>query len=264
MADRIINQIEHGICTITLNRPDVRNAFDRGMIAELSSAFQQIQVGENNFSKVRVVLLRGSGTTFCAGADLEYMKESAGFSREENVRDASALYNMFESLRKVPIPVVAQLQGAAFGGGLGLLACCDVVIAEEKAKLCFSEVKLGILPAVISEFVLRKGVRGHLEPYMLSGRVFKATQAMHAGLVTEVVASEQLEESVQSWLAEFVGGGPAAVRACKALLSRHVSLSHADYKAASVAAIADRRASKEGQEGLRAFLEKREPSWRSL
>lgn len=249
---------DRGILKITLNRPDVRNAFSPEMIGEITEAFQK---ASKNFD-LRGVYLRGNGKAFCAGADLNYMREMAQFSFEKNQADAVKLHEMFEAVYSCPHPVVTAVHGAAFGGALGLVAASDLVIGEAGTQYCFSEVKLGLAPAVISDFVLRKTDLGQVAPWMLTGRVFATADAIRMGLVhfsSDLVGTADLAESLLQNLREC---GPEAVRETKRLIHKIPLLGRNEIKASTSDLIAHLRVSDEGQEGLRAFLEKRPAGWR--
>ncbi len=232
---------------ITMARPERRNAFDAALIAELTEAFADV-------GDARAVVLAGEGPSFSAGADVEWMRSSVDLTYEENVEDALALRRMLEAIDSCPAPVVARVQGHALGGGAGLVACADVVIAEDDARFAFSEVKLGIVPAVISPFVLAKVVPSAARRFFVTGERFDAWTALWMGLVSEVTVD--LDRAVDDVLAELAGAGPEASRAAKQLARRR----HSAEETARL--IAERRTSAEGQEGLRAFLEKRAPQWR--
>ncbi len=233
---------------VTLARPERRNAFDAGLIRELTEAFSDV-------GDARVVLLSGEGEAFCAGADVEWQRASIDLSFDENVEDAMRLFRMLEAIDSCPAPVVAAVQGYALGGGCGLVACCDVVVAAPQAVFGFSEVRLGIIPAVISPFVLARIAPEGARRYFLTGERFDAGDALRIGLVDEV--AEQLEAGVDAVIAAILEGGPEAVRAAKRLVRERPP----GEETARIAA--ERRASDEGQEGLRAFLERREPRWRA-
>jgi methylglutaconyl-CoA hydratase len=234
------------VLRITLARPDRRNAFDAELIAELSQAF--VDVG-----RARAVVLSGEGASFCAGADVEWMRASVGLSLEENVADANAMRQMFEAIDRCPAPVVARVQGHALGGGAGLVAAVDIAIAEPGTVFAFSEVKLGIIPAVISPFTLAKIGPGAARRYFLTGERFDAEAAMRIGLVSEVAA--ELDAAVERVVGELLSAGPHAARWAKRLVRERPDGPE------TARWIAERRASEEGQEGLRAFLEKRKASW---
>ena len=235
------------VLRITLTRPDRRNAFDAQLIAELSQAF--VDVG-----RVSAVVLSGEGASFCAGADVEWMRASAGLSLEENTADANAMRQMFEAIDECAAPVVARVQGHALGGGCGLVACSDIAIAEPKAAFAFSEVKLGIIPAVISPFALAKIGSGHARRWFVTGERFSADVALRIGLVSEV--ADDLDGAVDRVAGELLGAGPDAARAAKELARGPQTAQRTAER------IAAHRTSVEGQEGLRAFLEKRPPNWR--
>ena len=231
---------------VTLSRPETRNAFDAALIAELSEAF--VDVG-----KVRAVLLAGEGPSFCAGADVEWMRTSVDLDFDANVADANALRGMLEAIDRCPAPVVVRVQGHALGGGAGLVACSDIAIAAESAVFAFSEVKLGIIPSVISPFALAKIGPSAARRYFVTGERFDAATALRIGLVHEVDAD--LDGAVERVLAELWSAGPRATRHAKKLVLERPDGPETARR------IAERRTSDEGQEGLKAFLERRSPGW---
>jgi methylglutaconyl-CoA hydratase len=235
------------VLRVALARPERRNAFDASLIAELTEVFADV-------GDARAVLLSGDGPSFSAGADVEWMRASVELSYDENVTDALRLRAMLESIDGCPAPVVARVQGHALGGGCGLVACCDIAIAEPAAQFAFSEVRLGIVPAVISPFALAKIGTSAARRWFVTGERFSAEVALRIGLVHEV--AEDLDAAIDRVLGELLSAGPEAARAAKALARAPLP---ADETARR---IAKHRASAEGQEGLRAFLEKRPPSWR--
>jgi len=232
---------------ITLARPETRNAFDAALIAELSEAF--VDVG-----KARAVVLAGDGPSFCAGADVEWMRASVDLDFDANVADANALRGMLEAIDRCPAPVVARIQGHALGGGAGLVACADIAVADERAVFAFSEVKLGIIPSVISPFALAKIGPSFARRYFLTGERFNAATALRIGLVHEV--DRDLDGALERVLAELLSAGPRAVRHAKRLVLERPDGPETARR------IAERRTSDEGQEGLRAFLQRRSASWR--
>jgi methylglutaconyl-CoA hydratase len=248
--------VEH----LTLNRPDVRNAFNEQVIAELTAWAAATRESAAR-SGVRVVVLSGAGKTFCAGADVTWMARSISYTKDENARDAMAMSRMFGALDALPVPLVGRIHGAALGGGAGLVAVCDIVVAEESALFGFTEVKLGILPAVISPYVLAKTGRSAARELFLTGARFPAARAREIGLVHAVVHEKELDAAVEGYVKELLTGGPKAIAAAKALIPQVWGRPIDDAMAMTAAAIAARRVSEEGQEGLRAFLEKRTPSW---
>ena len=242
---------------VTLNRPDVRNALNDELIAELTEWASSIR----DAREVRVAVLGGVGKTFSAGADVTWMSRAIAYSKEENQRDAERLSALFAALDQLPVPLVGRVQGAALGGGCGLAAICDVVVAEEQAVFGFTEVKLGIIPAVISPFAIAKIGRSAARELFLTGARFSAARARDIGLVHAVVPIENLDEAVDAYISEFLSAGPNAVAAAKSLIAEVGSRSIDEARLLTARAIAERRVSAEGQEGLRAFLEKRKPRW---
>lgn len=234
------------VLRITLARPEVRNAFDAELIAELSEAF--VDVG-----RARAVVLAGDGASFCAGANVDWMRASVGLSFDENVRDAHSMRALLDAIDGCAAPVVARVQGHALGGACGVLACCDVVIAEPGAQFGFSEVRLGIVPAVVSPFVVARIGAGAARRLVVTGERFDAHEALHIGLVHELAGD--LDAAVDRVVGAILAGGPEAVRAAKELARAPLP---ADETARR---LAERRTSAEGQEGLTAFLEKRRPGW---
>lgn len=252
LADR-----EGPILRLTLNRPEVRNAFDEEMIASLIAAGSSAADDRS----LRAVVLAGAGKVFCAGADLAWMLKAIAYTHRENLSDAEDLARMLERLDTLPLPVIGRIQGAALGGGVGLAAVCDVVIAADDAVFALSEVKLGILPAVISPYVIRKiGVSAARELFLTGGR-FSAARAREIGLVHEVVPVAELDAAVERRLNDIRGSAPRAMAAAKALIREVAGESPEDVIGLTTSSIAAQRVSAEGQEGLRAFLEKRKPGW---
>jgi len=242
---------------VTLNRPEVRNAFNEVLIADLTNWAATVR----DDPTVRVVVLSGAGKSFCAGADINWMAKTIEFSEEENIQDASAASQMFGAINTLPVPVIGRVQGAALGGGVGLTAVCDIVIAEHDAVFGFTEVKLGILPAVISPFVLDKIGRSAARELFLTGARFSARRAQEIGLVHALVAETELDATVHKYVDECLTGGREAMAAAKTLIARVWGQPFDTAAPITAAALAKRRVSSEGQEGLRAFLEKRKPAW---
>ena len=245
---------------LTLNRPDVRNAFNDELIAELADWTVRIKQ-EGGRDGVRVAVLAGAGKAFCAGADLAWMAKAVHFTEDDNVRDAMAAARMFSALDTLPVPLVARVHGAAIGGGAGLAAVCDVVVAEDETVFGFTEVKLGILPAVISPFVVAKIGRSAARELFLTGTRFPAVRAREVGLVHAMVPSNDLDRTVAHYVQELLTAGPEAVASAKALIAQVWALPVQETASITARAIAARRVSAEGQEGLTAFLQKRKPSW---
>lgn len=242
---------------LTLNRPEVRNALNDEMVEELTHWAARVREQRD----LRAAVIAGAGSSFSAGADLGGMARAIEYSHEQNVRDAAALSKMFLALDTLPVPLIGRVQGAALGGGAGLAAVCDVVVADEQALFGFTEVKLGLIPAVISPFVLAKIGRSAARELFLSGMRFGAARALAIGLVHRVVAAVQLDDTVEQYVSEVGAAGPEAVAAAKALLRDVWGRPFEQVAPVTVQAIAARRVSDEGQEGLRAFLEKRKPKW---
>lgn len=250
--------IHAGVATVTLSRPDVRNAFNDEVIADLTRTF--LDLGSRD--EVRAVVLAAQGSAFCAGADLHWMKRMATYTREENLADAGALARMLEVIAACPHPTVARVQGDVYAGGLGLVAACDMAIAVDSAQFCLSEVRIGLIPATISPYVVRAIGTRAAHRWFLTAERFPAAEAHRIGLVHEVVPAHQLDARVQGITGALVTAGPQAVRACKRLLHEVAGQPLTpDLVARTVAGIADIRASQEGREGVRAFLEKRKPAW---
>lgn len=241
---------------ISLNRPNVRNAFHPEMIAELTTTFRNIP------ANTRAILLRGEGKSFCAGADLSWMQSMVNYSLAENQEDSQKLHAMFEAISECPVPIVARIHGHAMGGAVGLAAVCDIVAATGETQFAFSENRLGLIPAVISPFVLRKMHANHARQYMLTAENFDAAKAERAGLVEFVGEPGAVDEFCRATLTQLISLGPEAVRSCKKLLVDIVQLKGDSLKKRTTNAISERRTSAEGQEGLMSFLQKREPSWR--
>jgi methylglutaconyl-CoA hydratase len=245
---------------LTLNRPDVRNAFNEQVIAELTAWATEVREQAAQ-GTIRVVVMAGAGKVFCAGADVTWMSQSIRYTEAENLRDATAMSGMFAAIDLLPVPVIGRIQGAALGGGAGLAAVCDVVVAADDARFGFTEVTLGILPAVISPFALAKIGRSAARELFLSGARFSAARAREIGLVHAVVPAADLDAAVDRYVQEFLAGAPEAIAAAKALIPIVWARPLAEAMPITAAAIASRRVSAEGQEGLRAFLDKRAAAW---
>ncbi len=245
------------VLRVTLNRPEVRNAFNPLMLMELTAVFSQVEAG----GEVRAVVLSGAGESFCAGADLTWMGAMAAYTREENVADAVRLAAMLEAVEGCAVPVVARVHGAALGGGAGLVAACDVVVSSSDTLFGFTEARLGIAPAVIAPFVLRKIGPGHARALFVTGERFDAARAERIGLVHRVADRAALDDAVRDALTGILSCGPEALCACKWLVAEVPTLSREAARAYTAETIADLRASPEGQEGMRAFLERRAASF---
>ena len=251
-------EISEGIATIRMNRPEVHNAFDDALIAALTAELCRL----DQLSEARVIVLAANGKSFSAGADLNWMQRMAKYSREENLRDAMVLANLMRTLDGLTKPTVARVQGAAFGGGVGLVACCDIAIASVEAAFSLSEVRLGLIPSVISPYVIAAIGEREARRYFLSAERFDAGEAMRIGLVHSVVPADALDATVATMVAQLLKGGPQALAAAKKLIAdvsrRPMNDALSEETARRIAAI---RVDSEGREGLSAFLEKRPPAW---
>jgi methylglutaconyl-CoA hydratase len=252
-----LRRTDDGVTTVTLARPDSHNALNVGLIEELTTCFEEISDDEG----VRVVVLAGEGRSFCAGADIGYMRDTATFSYEENLEDARRLATMFWTIDECPKPLVARVQGVAMGGGAGLIAAADVVVAEEEARFAFTEVRLGIAPATISPFVVRKIGASHARSLFVTGELFGAERALEIGLVHNVAPRDELDAAIEEKVGELLQGGPVAQATVKALLRRLETTEPMEAPGLTSRVISELRTGEEGQEGLAAFLEKREPDW---
>ena len=252
-----ISRTRH-VAKVFLNRPDVRNAFNDTVIAELSAAFTQLGTD----SELRVIVLGGHGKAFCAGADLSWMRAMADFSWDENRADAQALADMLWTVYRCPVPIVGRLHGDCYAGGVGLAAVCDVLVAAEGVHFCLSEAKLGLMPATIAPYVIRALGEQASRRYFATAERFDAATAKALGFVHEVVAADSLDAKVDQIVAALAGNGPAALRACKRLVQDFAGKPIDDaLRSDSVRRIAGIRASVEGKEGVQSFLSKRAPAW---
>ncbi len=259
MSQELLTQIdEHGVATLRLNRPQVHNAFDDQLIATLITRIKELEASK----QVRMLVLASEGKSFSAGADLGWMKRMAEYSKQENVADALELAELMKCLDRFTRPTMALVQGAAYGGALGLLACCDMVIASHRASFCLSEVRLGLIPAVISPYVVAAIGPRAARRYFQSAERFDATEAHRLGLVHELVPPEDLEERGRQFCSTLLQNGPRAMKAAKALIPLVTKGAIDDEMIQETAGrIAEARASDEGREGLGAFFDKRSPNW---
>jgi methylglutaconyl-CoA hydratase len=246
------------LATVTLNRPDVRNAFNEQTINEIASAFDEL--GRNEL--VRAIVLAANGPAFCAGADLNWMKKMAGYSHSENQADAMQLAQMLRTIYLCPKPVVAKVQGDCYAGGMGLVAACDIAVAVQEANFCLSEVKLGLIPATISPYVIKAMGENAARRYFLTAERFSAAEAQRIGFVHEVTTADALDTKVAEIVKSLLGNSPNAVKEAKALVRDVVDRQVTDELLADTAQrIANIRASEQGREGVQSFLEKRKPNW---
>lgn len=253
-------QREGFLATVTLNRPDVRNAFNETTIAELTEVFRSL----DSDASVRVVVLAANGPAFCAGADLNWMKKMADYTYEENLADAGQLAAMLSAIYQCSKPVIARVQGDCYAGGMGLLAACDIAVSADTANFCLSEVKLGLIPATISPYVIRAMGEQAARRYFVTAERFSAQQASACGLVHELVSPELLDDKIAELVRQISANSPNAVRQAKRLVQTVAGQSLTqELVAGTVKGIAEIRASDEGREGVRSFLEKRKPFWLS-
>ena len=257
--DKVITDIDDlGVARVRLNNPGKHNAFDDQMIGQLTEAF--VAIADN--SNVRIMVLGSEGKSFSAGADLEWMKRMASYSYDENLRDASALALMLKTLNEIPQPTIARIQGPAFGGAVGLVSCCDMAVAASAASFSLSEVKIGLVPATISPYVIAAIGQRAARRYFITAECFDAHRALQLGLVNEVVDAEQLDQEIDRLINTLLANGPAAVTAAKQLVfdvaGKPIDQQLIDATCETIAAI---RVSEQGQERLQAFLERRKPQW---
>ncbi|CAA0111604.1 1,4-dihydroxy-2-naphthoyl-CoA synthase [Zhongshania aliphaticivorans] len=249
---------EQGIATITLNRPDFHNAFDDAVIAELTNTFQQA----GNDPAVRLVILASTGKSFCAGGDLNWMRRMAGYNFEENLRDSNLLAEMLRTLNYLPKPTIARVQGPAYGGGVGLVACCDIAVASPNATFCLSEVKVGLIPATIGPYVVHAIGQRASRRYFTTAEQISADQALSLGLISELVDDNLLDNTIANITKQLLRNSPNGIAEAKRLV---LDIADKEINAELIAdtsrRIAETRGSEEGKEGLSAFLEKRKPSW---
>ncbi|HEY4128284.1 MAG TPA: enoyl-CoA hydratase/isomerase family protein [Gammaproteobacteria bacterium] len=258
MTDSVLLHTDsRGVATLTLNRPEKHNAFDDAMIADMTAKLKKLDSDD----AIRVVVLTASGRTFCAGGDVNWMRSMAKFGERENMEDSMKLAELMDVLDSLSKPTLVKVQGPAYGGGVGLVACCDIAIASDHAKFALTEVRLGLVPSVISPYVI--GAIGDREArrFFLTAEPIDAKQAHHIGLVHEVVTTDILEETIDMLVTALLKGGPKALLAAKALIADQTKTDHQALKKKTAKLIAELRVSEEGQEGLTAFLEKRPPRW---
>ncbi len=246
-----------GVVMLNLARPEARNALNAEMIADLTQAFHDLSKDDS----IRVLILAADGQTFCAGADANWMKSQKDVSETENLADAQKIFDLFRSVYEFPRPIIARVQGGAYGGGAGLMCCSDIVVMADDAQTAFSEVRLGVVPATISTFVLRKIGEGRARELFLTGRRITAQECLSLGLATDVVSADKLDEAVARWTDELLKASPTAQTVTKELLREVPQLSLEQAREFTPLRIARQRVTAEGQEGLAALLEKRSPKW---
>lgn len=255
----VLYKVDNGIATVTLNRPEVHNAFNEIVIGDLTDTLKK--AGEDK--AVRIVILRGTGKSFCAGGDLNWMRRMADYNHKQNVEDAMRLGTLLKTLNTLPKPTIGLIHGNAFGGGVGLAACCDITIAEETAQFCLSEVRIGIIPSIIAPYVIAAMGQNQSRRYFLTAERFDGKTAERVGLIDEAVAVGKLDEACEKIIAELWNGAPGAqARGKKLILEIFGKPIDDKIIQHTVEQIAEARASEEGKEGLSAFLNKTEPAWR--
>jgi methylglutaconyl-CoA hydratase len=257
MTDYIRQEKAGDVLRVTLARPDVRNAFDAELIRQLTQALKTAAKDET----LRMLVLGADGPVFCAGADFHWMSSLQQADRTANIADAQRLFDMFHALYTFPCPTIARVQGGAYGGGSGLIACCDIAVLADDATLAFSEVKIGLVPATISPFVIRKIGAGYTREVFLTGVPIPAKRALEIGLANAVVTANDLDSTVNGYIKTIQTAGPKATRATKLLIHDVALMKMADARTYTAELIAEQRVSPEGQEGMAAFLEKRKPTW---
>ncbi len=258
MNNHLLIETNNHCATITLNRPDVHNAFDDQLIKELQNTLDDIK----NNNAIRVVILKANGKHFSAGADLQWMQRMVNYTEQQNFQDSQALARLMQTLHVLPQPTIAVVQGSAFGGGVGLIACCDMAIASPAANFCFSEVKLGLIPAVISPYVIAAIGERATRRYFLTAERFTAATALQLGLISEIVSDDNLSAAADTLVKNILQNSPQAVRQAKQLIANvadhAIDAALIENTAKQIAKI---RVSNEAQEGLQAFLDKRKPKW---
>ncbi|MFC2156766.1 enoyl-CoA hydratase/isomerase family protein [Acidobacteriota bacterium] len=250
--------LQDRVLWVTLNRPQVHNAFNAFMIDELNSLFDEVK-GDSN---IRVVVMTGKGKSFCAGADLNWMREIVEYSFDQNLKESLNLAELMQKIYALPKPTIAMVNGAAIGGGTGFVSACDIAVACDDARFGLSEVKIGLVPAAISPFVVRKIGESKAREYFLTGRRITAQRALDIGLINDIVAMDRLRDKVDELIQHLLSSGPEALASCKELLFKVPRLRNtSEVKEFTARMIANLRVSEEGQEGMAAFLEKRKPKW---
>jgi len=258
MVDNTIEiQRAKDVVTVLLNRPEVHNAMNEQLMKELTSCFNELCKD----NKTRIIILTGKGKSFCAGADLNWMKSMVKYSIEENIKDSRLLLSLYDSIYNCPKPVIGRVNGHAFGGGLGLFAVCDIVIAVPDCKFAFSEVKLGIIPAVISTYIVRRIGLSKMRRLFITGERFNSEYAKDIGLIDYVLSEDEIDKKIESYIELLRSSGPNAIKEVKKLIDSYEKMDVKKYKEHTVKKISELRISDEGQEGINAFLEKRKSKW---
>jgi methylglutaconyl-CoA hydratase len=248
---------DNDIVTVMLNRAEVHNAMNERLIKEITTCFKELA----NDEKTKVIVLTGKGESFCAGADLNWMKSMVMYSKEENIRDSRLLLDLFETIYSCPKPVIGKINGHAFGGGVGLIAVCDINIATIGSKFAFSEVKLGIIPSVISTYVARRIGLSNMKRLFITGERFNSQYAKEIGLIDFITEKDDFNSTVERYVDQLKSSSPKAIKEIKNLVNNYKKMDIEKYKEFTVEKISELRVSEEGQEGMNAFLEKRRPKW---
>jgi methylglutaconyl-CoA hydratase len=256
--DTIKINMKQGVSTIFLNRPNVHNAMNEQLMKELIQCFDQLITD----TTTRIIIITGNGKSFCAGADLNWMKSMVHYSLDENIKDSNLLLELYDKIYHCPKPVIAQINGHAFGGGLGLFAACDIAIALPNCKFAFSEAKLGIIPSVISTYIARRiNSLSNMRRLFITGERFTSEEALRIGLIDFIETEEKIDELIEKYISILRSSGPKAIEEIKKLIDSYEKLQIEDYKKHTVEKISELRVSDEGQEGINAFLEKRKSKW---
>jgi len=255
--DTIEIQRQNDITTITLNRPELHNVMNEKLIKELTSCFKKL----NKDNLTKIIILTGKGKSFSAGADLNWMKSMANYSKEENIQDSKLLSDLYETIYNSPKPIIGHINGHAFGGGIGLIAVCDITIAPPDKKFAFSEVKLGIIPSVISTYIVKRIGISNMRRLFITGERFNSQYAKQIGLIDYLVPEEEINNEIQKNIEKIKTSGPNAIIEIKKIVEKYQKMDIEKYKEHSVNKISELRISEEGQEGIKAFLEKRKPKW---
>ncbi len=249
------------VARVTLNRPEIHNAFNEVVIAELTRAFKELAVEAGGADGLRVVVLTGAGRSFCAGADLNWMKKMAAYTYEENITDALALADLMYTIYTCPLPVIARVNGSAFGGGVGVASACDIVVASTKARFSLSEVKLGLVPACIAPYVIERVGQRNAREFFLTGERISAQKALEIGVANRIAEPDELDRVVDEYIDHLLSSSPQALRWAKDLVSKTPKMKLDECRQFNAEMIAKLRVSEEGQEGISAFFEKRKPNW---
>lgn len=249
-------KIKSGVATVTLNRPKVHNALSEKMMKELTDCFKKLEKDDS-----KIIIITGNGKSFCAGADLNWMKGMANYSKKENIEDSKLLLNLYEAIYNSSKPTIAKVNGHAFGGGLGFFAACDIAISVKDCKFGFSEVKLGIIPSVISTYIVRRIGLANMKRLFVTGERFNSDYAKEIGLVDFCVEEKEVDSLIEKYIKILDSSGPNAIKEVKKLVNNCEEMNREEYKKHTVEKISELRISEEGQEGINAFLEKRKPKW---